>query len=255
MGREDFEIVVIRKSGPTQSMKIKGWWITMLLVLALLTGATLGIGAFILYRQYWVVTEIAEDTRLLMFRTERLEALVQEQETRELLVSQQNQPARHTPPPLPQTQTAPSQPTPMSEGGETVPAAAEPNKSSLLSITNVSQIVESGNMSISFDIVNEQGAEPAVGYIAVIAHGTRQGKPWIEAWPPMRLNEQGRPEQYRRGTPFSVQRFRTVRARMAMADKTFERLEFVFYSRQGDVVLVSSFPVNLPAPQEPANGQ
>lgn len=121
--------------------------------------------------------------------------------------------------------------------------ADEPRTSSIVSIHNVSQSIESGNMSISFDIVNEQGAEPAVGYIAVIAHGLRQGKPWIEAWPPMRLNEQGRPEQYRRGTPFSVQRYRTVRARMALADKVFERIEFVFYSRQGDVVLAVSFPV------------
>ena len=241
MAREGFEIVVIKKSGPTQSMKVHGWWITLILIVVLLIGAALGAGAFILYRQYWVVSEIAEDTRLLMFRTERLEALVQEQETRELLISQQSQ----------QSTTATTTSPQVTEPSESVQTATdEPATSSILSMRNVKQNMEAGNLSISFDIVNEQGSEPAVGYIAVIAHGSRQGKPWIEAWPPMRLNEQGRPEQYRRGTPFSIQRFRTVRARMALADKAFERLEFVFYSRQGDVMLVSSYPVS-PTPPEP----
>jgi hypothetical protein len=120
-----------------------------------------------------------------------------------------------------------------------------PTSSPLVSIKNVEQNIESGNILISFDIVNEQSdVNPVVGYITVVAHGTRQDKPWIEAWPPMRLNsETGRPEQYKRGTPFSVQRFRTVRARMAIADKTFERLEFVLYSRQGEIMLISSYPL------------
>lgn len=241
MAREGFEIVVIRKSGPTHSMKVQGWWISLILVVLFLIGAAMGTGAYILFRQHQAIAEMAEDTHQLMFRTERLEALVQDQETRELLISQQNEPVAR----------ANAQPA-TAEPAEN-PRPDEPATSTVLSIRNVTQIVESDNMSISFDIVNEQGAEPAVGYITVIAHGARQGKPWIEAWPPMRLNEEGRPEQYRRGTPFSVQRFRTVRARMALADKTFERLEFVFYSRQGDLLLVSSFPVNqIPQENSPA---
>jgi hypothetical protein len=60
----------------------------------------------------------------------------------------------------------------------------------------------------------------------------------------MRLSALGRPQNYRRGTPFSVQRYRKVKARVAaMADKKFERLEFVIYNRQGDLVMVQTDPV------------
>jgi hypothetical protein len=244
----DFEVVIVRKSGPTQSIKIRNWWLIFFVAVMLLMGAALATGAYMFYRQYCVVAEIAEDTRLLMFRAERLEALVQEQETRELLLSQQSQDSRN--------RTASSatasipvavQADPITDRGSalTQMPADGPSRSSIVSIKNVEQSVEAGNMLISFDIVNEQSdLNPVVGYITVVAYGTRQDKPWIEAWPPMRLNsETGRPEQYKRGTPFSVQRFRTVRARMAIADKTFERLEFVLYSRQGDIMLVSSYPL------------
>ena len=242
MGRNDFEILIVRKSGPVQSMTIRKWWIPFILIVVLLIGVVMGTGAFMFYRQHQVVSKIAEDTNLLMLRTERLEGLVQEQETKEILVSQQHTPS------TPVTPSTPAAPT-----GEVTaaPPADEPHESSILSIRNVEQVQESGNMIFSFDVVNNQGSsDPAVGYIAVIAYGVRQDQPWVEAWPPMRLNAQGRPDQYRRGTPFSVQYFRTVRARMPIADKQFERVEIVIYSRQGDLLLVSSYPVTKP--EQPA---
>jgi predicted SnoaL-like aldol condensation-catalyzing enzyme len=43
-----------------------------------------------------------------------------------------------------------------------------------------------------------------------------------------------------------VQRYRKVKARVAaLADKKFERLEFVIYNRQGDLVMVHTDQVAL----------
>jgi hypothetical protein len=114
-------------------------------------------------------------------------------------------------------------------------------------LRNIEQKLEGGDLVVNFDMVNErESKEPVSGYITLVARGLRNGKPWIEAWPPMRLTNQGRPQNFRRGTPFSVQRYRHVRARVAaISDKQFSQLEFVVYSRQGDLVMVHHQPVNL----------
>jgi hypothetical protein len=239
LSANDFEILVVRKSGPVQNMTIKKWWISFVLIVVFLTAAVLAAGSYMFYRQYLVVEEMLEDNKLLTLRTERMEALMLEQETREILVSQQQQSDSRIAAP----QTEPTMiPIP---SAEQVPETDEPSSSSILSIRNMEQRAEQGDMRISFDIVKEQdGNEPAMGYIVVVARGQRAGNPWIEAWPPMRLNPFGRPEQYRRGTPFSVQRFRPIHARIAFADKTFERIEILLYSRQGELILVNSYPVS-----------
>jgi hypothetical protein len=241
LAANDFEILVVRKSGPVQNMTIKKWWISFVLIVVLLIAAVLAVGSYMFYRQYVLVEKILDDNRLLGLRTERLEGLMLEQETREILLSQQTQSRGRSSSPPPEL--------PPSSGEDAPDAVNEPSTSAVLSIRDMEQRIEQGNLYISFDIVNKQDNEPAVGYIAVVVHGSREGNPnWVEAWPPMRLNASGRPEQYRRGTPFSLQYFRTIRAQIATADKTFTRIELLLYSRQGELILVQSYPVVAPAP-------
>jgi hypothetical protein len=236
MGINDFKILVVHKSGPVQSITVRRWWIKFIFIFICLLAAVLAAGSYVFYRQYLIVGTMIEENGQLSIRIERLEGLMRDQETREVLLSQQ--------------QATPVQSQAMEITSSLMPEENtqarpdEPASSPLLSIRNMEQHLEQGDMRISFDVVNEQdNNEPAVGYIAVVAHGSREGNPWIEVWPPMRLNASGRPEQYRRGTPFSVQRFRTIQARIPIADKLFERIELLFYSRQGELILVKSYPV------------
>jgi hypothetical protein len=216
-------------------MTIRNWWIKFIFIVIFLLAAVLAAGSYVFYRQYLMVEEMLEDNKQISIRVERLEGLMWDQETRDVLLSQQQALAN-------QTQASEiTHPLIPEENTEVKPE--EPTSSPLLSIRNMEQYVQQGDMRISFDVVNEQDNEPAVGYIAVVAHGSREGNPWIEVWPPMRLNASGRPEQYRRGTPFSVQRFRTINARLPVANKVFERIELLLYSRQGELILVNSYPV------------
>jgi hypothetical protein len=218
----------------------------------------LGGSSYLLYRQQLQLAEIVDDTRLLMLRAERLESLVQEQETRDILSQQAAEDRAATtlpskgkgkaaPPPPPANNQEDSGKD--AESGEVAGQTAladEPQSSDRLSIKNIEQRLEGGELVVSFDLVNErEPREPAMGYIALVVRGQRQGKAWFEAWPPMRLNTQGRPQNFHRGTPFSVQRYRRVLARVAsLDDKKFESLEFVVYSRQGSLVMVKALPVN-----------
>jgi len=80
-----FEVMVVRRSGPVQAMRFRAWWIYFLFLVLILMLGGLGAGSYLLYHQQRALKEIAEDTRLLMLRAERLESLAQEQETRALL--------------------------------------------------------------------------------------------------------------------------------------------------------------------------
>ena len=54
----------------------------------------------------------------------------------------------------------------------------------------------------------------------------------------MRLSPLGRPINYRRGTPFSVQYHRPLKAMFPLGDKKLDQLEFLVYSREGNLILV-----------------
>ena len=88
MGEGGFDVVLVRKSGPVQTMKFRSWWLYFLFFAMLLMVLGLGAGSYLLYTQQRALLELSEDTRLLMLRAERLESLAQEQETRELLAQQ-----------------------------------------------------------------------------------------------------------------------------------------------------------------------
>lgn len=251
MSKRGFDVLLVRKSGPVRSLSMSSGWLYMLVLILLIMVAGVGGNSYLLYRQQLQLAEVADDTRLLMLRAERLESLVQEQETRDILSQQaaedraaalpgKSKGKAAAPPPKEDPDKEP-------EAGETTPQADEPQSSDRLSIKNVEQRVEGGELVVSFDLINErEPRDPAMGYIALVVKGQRQGKQWNEAWPPMRLTALGRPQNYHRGTPFSVQRYRRVLARVAsLDDKKFETLEFVIYSRQGTLVMVKALPVTL----------
>ncbi len=269
------EILLVRKSGPVQSMTFRTWWIYFLFMLLILMLLGLGAGSYILYRQQRTLRDLAEDTHLLMLRTERLEALVQEQETRTLLAQEAARqaaaqkpvpkaaaPAKPKPqPPAPApkaTKPAPPPPPPAPPAPKPAPAAkpqpaaakspeaelVEPTSSDVVAIRDIKVRRRGGELLVYFNVTNKRPpSEKAVGYATLVMRGTRGGKPWIEAWPPMRLSPLGRPLNYRRGTPFSVQYRRPLKATFVVADKKFERMEFLVYSRKGELILVHSLPL------------
>lgn len=250
MSKRGFDVLLVRKTGPVRSLSMSSGWLYLLMVVLVVMVGDLGASSYLVYRQQLQLSDLADDSRLLMLRAERLKSLVQEQETRDIL-SQQTAEDRATS--LPGKGKSAATPSPSSQDdGEAVepsgqlPPGEEPQSSDRLSIKNIEQRLEGGELGVSFDLVNErEPRDPAVGYIALVVCGQRQGKPWLEAWPTMRLSAMGRPQNYHRGTPFSVQRYRRVLARVAsLEDKKFESLEFVVYSRQGNLVMVKTLPVN-----------
>lgn len=241
MGEGGFDVVLVRKSGPVQTMKFRSWWLYFLFLALLLMVAGLGAGAYLLYNQQQVMSELSEDTRLLMLRAERLESLAQEQETRALLAQQAADERREA------ERVAKARVAPKEAAAERAKAEEEakpvlppePKTSEHVKIANVNFRKRGGEINIVFDVTNQRDpSDPAMGYVTVIARAQRAGKPWIEAWPPMRLSPLGRPLNYRRGTPFSVQRYRRLKASFAKGDKKFERVEFLVYSRDGQLLMV-----------------
>ncbi len=261
MPQDGFDILVVRKSGPVKSLNIKSWWIYLVLGAMVTMLPVVITGAWVVYRQSTVLSDIMDETRLLQLRAERLESLVQEQETRDILAQQTMDEKTSLDRPRSKAGAPPAtsasdqamaeearrEANAMDRRAAEAALASEPTSSARISIRNIEQKMESGDLVVSFELINERDfSDPAMGYITVVARGTRQGKPWIEAWPPMRLTPLGRPQNYRRGTPFSVQRYRKVKARVAaVSDKKFERLEFVIYNRQGDLVMVQNEEVSL----------
>ncbi|MGD9125477.1 MAG: hypothetical protein PVG60_10300 [Desulfarculaceae bacterium] len=269
MGQGGIDVVLVRKSGPVQTMTFKTWWIYFLFLVLVLMLIGLGAGSYLLHRQQLSLSALSDDMRLMMLRTERLEALVQEQETREVLALQtaaekaaaeaaakaQGKPQPKSKPKATEAAKAeaapPSSAAPKAKAEEAPPtsetkekppeiaAKAEPKDSDEVEIRNINRKVSGGKMEISFQVANKQEpSDQAMGYVSVVARGKRGKKPWIEAWPPQRLTPLGRPLNYRRGTPFSVQRYRSMKASFDVNDKEFNRLEFVVFSRQGELLLV-----------------
>lgn len=114
----------------------------------------------------------------------------------------------------------------------------EPTQSDQVDVRIVRHTLNRSTLTLVYDVVNQQDEGTAEGYVTVVVRGSREDKPWIEANPPMRLSPLGRPLNYRRGTAYSVQRYRRLKATFTVADKTFERLEMLLYSRAGDLLLV-----------------
>ena len=260
MSKRGFDVVMVRRSGPVSSFSLRGGFFYLLAVLLLVLTAGLGLCGGVVYQQQDLVMAMVDEVRMLSLRAERMEALLQEQETREILAQQaaEEKPSppekgrgRGTAQPAaqPAAETASISPESLAEAKEHG-EQPEPTSTDYIALRNIEQKLEGGDLVVNFDMVNErEGKDPVSGYITLVARGQRNGKPWLEAWPPMRLTNQGRPQSFRRGTPFSVQRYRHVRARVAaINDKYFDQLEFVVYSRQGELVMVHHQPVNLGRP-------
>lgn len=238
-------------------MKFRSWWLYFLFLVLLMMLAGLGAGSYLLYRQHMAVQAISEDTRLLMLRAERLEALVQEQENIAILAQQAAQERaereaaaatkeKKAKTPEPEKKPAAATATAATEAPPTTkaPLPPEPVHSDMVGVKLQRYAVKGSDIALVFDVTNQnEGNDPAMGYVTVVLRGERGGRPWIEAWPPMRLSPLGRPLNYRRGTPFSVQRYRRLTARFAKGDKKVDRIEFLVYDRQGKLILVRNHPL------------
>lgn len=276
MAQRGVDIVLVRRSGPVQTMTFRAWWLHFLWLIIFLMVAALVVGGYVLFRQHQTILALAEDTHLVMLRTERLESLADEQETREILALQaaeqkayaeknrQKKPAR--PKPAVRGKTNPDQvksteakpkenavrqpeetnkPTPPStEAASSL--APDPYTSDRVAIRDVIMTVTNSNLLVRFKVANARDpSDKAIGYVAVLVHGMRYGKPLIEAWPPMRLSPLGRPINYRRGTPFSVQYHRPLKAVFFLGDKELDQLEFLVYSREGNLLLLQKEALDI----------
>ncbi len=248
-------------------MKFRTWWIYFLFLVLLVMLAGLGAGSYLLYRQHQALMELTEEFNLLTLRTERLESLAQDQENREVLAQQEierkaeflaqakleaaaqakaaagnktkaerGKPAKPQPEKAVASVPAPPPTTPKPPA-ELLPP--EPRSSEIVGVRNIRIQKKGGNLVVHFQVSKKvEGGEPLAGYLTLVVRGQRAGKPWVEAWPPMRLTPLGRPLNFRRGTPFSVQRFREIKAKFVVGDKKFSRLEFLVFSKDGELMLV-----------------
>ena len=292
MSRDNMELVLVRKNGPIQSMKFRVWWIYFLFMILVALFMGLGATTYLLYRQHQAIRILAEDSQLMLLRTERLESLVQDQEISQILAQQKAEqalasaeaaakpakpaqmaakpaappekslPPKEKPEDKPKAEpasaekpdnNAESQPPeqPKAEKTEVKPAAAEkreapstliePTASDVVGIKDIVIEQKDGKLLLRYKVSNAKAPEgKAMGYTTVIARGVRAGKPWIEASPPMRLSPLGRPLNYKRGVPFSVQYHRPIKASFSLNDKHIERLELLVHSRDGDVLLLKN---------------
>ncbi len=260
------EVVLVKKAGPVRVMQFRSWWVYFILLALLVTILGVGGGSYLLHRQQRALMELAEDTHLAMLRLERLESLLQEQEN--WISGQQEAEARATLPPAapekkpaakPEAASAPKAADNAarqagSEAADSDPkladpagkgAAARPNhRLGLLAVRDIEARAQSGELVVRFRLTNERSpSDKAMGYVTVVARGERAGKPWIEASPPMRLTPLGRPLNFRRGTPFSVQYHRSVKATFPIDDKKLQRVEIVIHSREGELILAQGVEV------------
>ena len=257
------EILMVRKSGPVQPLRLGSWIIALFVMLLLVMMLALVGGGYLFLQQSKVLAEFGEGINLLMLRVERLEFLMQEQETRELIAQEEAQAKENAktapseePPTMASLETGEKAPKP-----EPTPAVAQedsPRSSDAVSINRIDQSYEGNELLVYYDVTNQMGdGNRAEGYVSLILHSIKDGKPRLAASPPMRLNAQGRPVSYRRGMPFAVHRFRRIAARFNVEGRTPERLEFVVYSRRGQVLLVYdqsvlAKPAPTPAPTKSA---
>ncbi len=238
------EILMVRKSGPVQPIRLGSWIIGLFIMLLLVMMLALAGGGYLFLQQSKVLAEFGEGINLLMLRVERLEYLAQEQETREIIAQEEAQakasvttPQREETPVVASLETG--EKPPQAEPTPAVQQEESPRTSEVVSIDRIDQSYEGNELLVNYDVTNQMGdGNRAEGYVSLILHSIKDGKPRLEASPPMRLNAQGRPVGYRRGMPFAVHRFRRIAARFNVEGKTPERLEFVVYSRRGQVLLV-----------------
>ncbi len=228
-------------------MKIRPWLIRLLILLFFLMMAALAVVGYFLYQQHQRFSAISKLAVELRKQNDSLATQVHELKTMAELARRSSQVEQTTTPPTTVTTTTVTTTTAAKPTTTVTTAAAagrttetgEPAVSDAVSIRIVRQTITNSRISVVFDVVNKnQSAKPVTGYVTTIARGQRAGKPWIEASPAMRLSPLGRPLNYRRGEAFSVQRYRRFRANFQVADKKFKRLEFLLYSRSGDLMLV-----------------
>lgn len=249
---------MVRKSGPVQTARFGSWLIGLLAMLLIIIMLALVGAGYLFLQQSKVLAEFGEHMNLLMLRAERLEYLVQEQETRELIALEQSQAKVEA-----ENAAKPKTPVMASlETGETplipveTPTSApedNPKNSKIVSINGIDQRIVGSELLVNYDVTNEQGeGNRAEGYVSLILHCTKDGKSRLEASPPMRLDAKGRPVSYRRGMPFAVHRFRRIAARFDVEGKIPQRLEFVVYSRRGQLLLVHDQSVTAKAEPTPS---
>ncbi len=262
------EVVLVKKAGPVRVMQFRSWWVYFILLALLVTILGVGGGSYLLHRQQRALMELAEDTHLAMLRLERLESLLQEQENLDILAQQEAEARATLPPAAPEkkpaakpeaasapkaadnaarqagSEAADSDPKLADPAGKGAAASTEPTASDLLAVRDIEARAQSGELVVRFRLTNERSpSDKAMGYVTVVARGERAGKPWIEASPPMRLTPLGRPLNFRRGTPFSVQYHRSVKATFPIDDKKLQRVEIVIHSREGELILAQGVEV------------
>lgn len=260
--KQGLEIVLVRKSGPVRNMRFGSWFIGLASLILILVLAGLVAGGLLFYKQSCLLAEFGEQISLLMLRAERLEYLSQEQETREILAEEATKAKEKEPrqKPVEQSAVAAAEATATPTQTPQAPQEAEPGESDVVALSGISQEVEGGELVVTYAVTNKfPDGDRAEGYIVLVAHGQRQGKAWLESRPPMRMSALGRPINYRRGTPFAIQRYRRLTSRFALSDNNFERLEFLIYSRRGQLLLAhqetamratAAAPTAAPQPEE-----
>jgi hypothetical protein len=87
VGQRGFDVVLVHKSGPVQSMTFKSWWIYFLFFVLIIMLLGLGAAGYLLYMQQQTITGMAEDTHAMKMRVERLEAFAQKEETMQALAN------------------------------------------------------------------------------------------------------------------------------------------------------------------------
>ena len=104
MGQSGFDVLLVRKSGPVQSMTFKSWWFVLFFLLIILMIAAIAAGGYFIYLQHGVIKNLSEDTHQMRLRVERLETQVLNEETRQALAN------GRTPSPAPMAKRAPQKP-------------------------------------------------------------------------------------------------------------------------------------------------
>lgn len=242
------EVLLVNRSGPIKSMRLRPWLIRFLVILFFLMAAALAGGGYLLYQQHKNIISLSRAAAELRKQNGLLATQVHELKTmadlaRQSAAAEQSASTTTITTTTTTTTEAPKTSTTAttqksSEASRTT-AAGEPAVSDEVAVRIVRQTITKARIDVVFDVVNkDQDEKPVAGYVTTIARGQRAGKPWIEASPAMRLSPLGRPLNFRRGEAFSVQRYRRFRAKFQVADKKIKRLEFLLYSRTGDLILV-----------------
>lgn len=245
MSKRELELLLINRSGPVRRMKFRPWWIYLLVITMLVMGGALAAGGYLFFKQEKRVRALSDQTAQLRKSNSSLTTQLHDLKTMAVLAKASDSPQKTTTP----TTGAQEAPTTTTEAAATTTQTTTTTErrtqddtqgaigKDLVGIRIVKKVVTSSRITVFFDVVNKSGSEePVSGYVTTIARGNRAGKPWIESSPPMRLSPLGRPLNYRRGEAFSVQRYRRFRAHFTVADKTIQRLEFLLYSRTGDLL-------------------